>query len=254
VVEPVFTLDAIIAGQFDADLAAWGQAAKAFGTPLLVEWGTECNGEWFQWNGRWNGRDQTTGFGNPQFADGPERFVAAYRHIVRQLRTAGAHNARFVWHVVPQDVPNEDWNHLERYYPGADAVDWMGVSIYGPLSPTNPEPYAPMSVPLDLVYPRLTALDPTKPIIIAELGCSAGNPQVTPDVYARDALMALFSNRWPAVIGFTWWNERWQNDDNPQNDTIMRVEELPALAAVFRQQLTANAGKLRIQAVTQTGP
>ncbi len=89
VAEPLFTLDAIIAGEFEADLDAWGVAAREFGTPLLVEWGTECNGEWFPWNGAWNGADATDGFGDPDTPDGPERFVAAYRHIAARIR-AGA--------------------------------------------------------------------------------------------------------------------------------------------------------------------
>ncbi len=53
--EPRYTLRRIIRGDFDADLRAWGRAARAFGTPLLVEYGTEMNGRWFSWNGTHNG-------------------------------------------------------------------------------------------------------------------------------------------------------------------------------------------------------
>ena len=53
--ERVFSLDKIIAGEFDADLRGWGSGARDFGTPLLMEWGTEPNGKWFSWNGAWNG-------------------------------------------------------------------------------------------------------------------------------------------------------------------------------------------------------
>jgi len=34
----------IIAGEFDVDLRAWARDAKAFGSPILIEWGTEPNG------------------------------------------------------------------------------------------------------------------------------------------------------------------------------------------------------------------
>jgi hypothetical protein len=37
------------------------------------------------------------------------------------------------------------------------------------------------------------------------------------------------------VIGFAWWNAAWQNDANPLNDTSMRVQDNPALAAVFKK-------------------
>jgi len=32
---------------------AWAREAKNFGSPILIEWGTEPNGNWFSWNGRW---------------------------------------------------------------------------------------------------------------------------------------------------------------------------------------------------------
>ena len=53
--EVKFTLQKIIAGEFDDDLRAWARDAKEFGSPILIEWGTEPNGEWFSWNGKWNG-------------------------------------------------------------------------------------------------------------------------------------------------------------------------------------------------------
>jgi hypothetical protein len=86
--EKTFTLDRIVRGDFDNDLRKWALGAKEFGSPLLVEWGTEPNGEWFAWNGRWHGRD----------AVGPALFVKAYRHIVDVMRAAGAPNLTWVWH------------------------------------------------------------------------------------------------------------------------------------------------------------
>jgi len=248
--EPFYTLDAIISGQFDADLAAWGRAARDFAAPLLVEWGTECNGEWFSWNGVWNGKGKTNGFGDPAKADGPERFVAAYRHIVAQIRAAGAVNATFVWHANNEDWPDVSWNRLENYYPGDDVVDWLAVSVYGPQSPID-EDVPQFTASLDAVYPRLAALNAQKPIIVAEVGCCANHPDVTAANWANGALTSLFSGRWPRIIGLTWWNEQWRNDRNPAHDTTMRVQDIPALANVFRTQFTANSAKLATTAVTQ---
>src|SRR5438094_7237504 len=53
--DKTFTLKKIIAGNFDDDLRAWARGAKNFGSPILIEWGTEPNGKWFSWNGKWNG-------------------------------------------------------------------------------------------------------------------------------------------------------------------------------------------------------
>ena len=56
--EKLFSVQAILAGEFDRDLKRWAAQAKAFGSPLLVEWGTECNGEWFPWNAKWGAGEE----------------------------------------------------------------------------------------------------------------------------------------------------------------------------------------------------
>jgi len=251
--EPVFNLPAIIAGEFDADLDAWGAAARDFGDALLVEWGTECNGQWFSWNGVWNGGEEPGDFGDPGVPDGPERFVAAFRHIVERIRGAGAANVTFVWHVNADDVPGEAWNALENYYPGDDVVDWLAVSVYGPSTPLTDD--APIfTTVMDSVYPRLAALSADRPIIVAEFGCAANHPAVAADEWADDALTQLLGRRWPRIIGFSWWNERWPNDENPAHDTIMRVQEVPALAATFRRILAANEEQLGAPVIVDVGP
>ena len=164
--EKVFTLQAIIDGAFDADLRRWGQAAHRFGTPLLVEYGTECNGEWFPWNGRWHGGSQTSGFGDATKPDGPERFVAAYRHIVQTIRGEGAINITWVFHPDAHDTPDKEWNHFENYYPGNDVVDWIGISAYGPQTPMETECESLRQM-MDSAYARLDKLAPNKPVLVA---------------------------------------------------------------------------------------
>lgn len=65
------------------------------------------------------------------------------------------------------------------------------------------------------------------------------NPLGEQAEWARAALTDITSFRWPRLIAFSWWNERWQNDDNPANDTTMRLQDNPELAAVF-QELVGN--------------
>ena len=250
VAEPLFTVQAILAGSFDSDLRAWAQAAKGFGTALLVEWGTECNGEWFSWNGSWNGAGDTTEFGDLSKPDGPERFVAAYRHIVATMRAEGADNIAWVFHVNSDDVPEAPWNRLENYYPGDDVVDWLGVSCYGALTPTQAWQPVSLRQQMDAVYTRVAALAPAKPIMLLEFGCTAGHADVQPEQWAQAALTDIFSGRWPRLAGFSWWDERWENDNDRQHDTTMRLQDLPALARVFRQTLSANAGKIQQRPLT----
>lgn len=236
--EKRFSLQAIIDGKFDGDLKAWGKDAAAFGTPLIVEYGTEANGEWFGWNGSFHGGGRKDGFGDPQKADGPERFVAAYRHIVDTVRSSGAANITWVFHLDSSQSPEAAWNRFENYYPGPAYADWIGVSCYGPQKPTDgAEENVGFREKFDPVYPRIVNLAPDKPIMIAEFGCTSGYPGARAEDWAKAALDDILSNRWPNVRGFSWWNERWENDGNPAHDTTMRVQDNPALGKVFSEAL-----------------
>jgi hypothetical protein len=234
VAEPTFTLDRIISGDFDDDLRAWARDARDFGSPLIAEYGTEVNGEWFSWNGIWNGAGTLDGYGDPSEYDGPERFRDAYRHIIQIARDEGASNITWVFHVDGNDIPDEEWNRLEQYYPGDEWIDWLGVSVYGAGDPMDDE-WPQLRDGMDKVYPRLAALSPDKPIALLEFGVTSGNPLGNQAEWAEAALTDLVAFRWPRLIGFSWWNEKWENDDDPSHDTNMRVQDNPDLAAVFQR-------------------
>src|SRR5262249_25606091 len=89
VTDPVYTLDNINAGMFDADLRAWADEAKAFGTALIVQYGTEVNGDWNPWSAEYNGG----------LSVGPQKFRAAFRHIVEVMRAEGASNITWALHI-----------------------------------------------------------------------------------------------------------------------------------------------------------
>ncbi len=210
--EPTFTLARILNDDFDQDLRAWADAARDFKTALLAEYGTEVNGRWFAWNGLWNGAGTLDGYGDPSLPDGPERFVAAYRHIIALCRAEGATNIRWVFHVNNDDDPVASWNRLEAYYPGDGWIDWIGVSVYGAQTPLDQE-WPTFRDQMDQVYPRLAALSTTKPLVLLEFGVTAGNRLGDQARWARAALTDLIGSRWPRLIGFSWWNEAWPNDD-----------------------------------------
>lgn len=231
--EPVFTLDAIVAGEFDADLAAWGRDAAAHGGPLLAEYGTEVNGDWFDWSPARNGAGRTDGYGDPALPDGAERFRDAYRHIVEVTRAAGATNVTWVYHVAADDRPAEPWNALELSYPGPQWVGWFGISAYG--ATLADEECEPLADQLDRVVPRLAALAPAAPIVVAEFGTSGTARRCDAGAWTADALAALASSRWPGLVGYAWWNEDWDNEP-PEPPTRMRLESVPEVARAFRER------------------
>ncbi len=56
----------------------------------------------------------------------PEEYKAAYRHLVDRLRAAGVDNVAYVWHAHAHVVNSP----IEKWYPGDDYVDWVGISYF----------------------------------------------------------------------------------------------------------------------------
>jgi hypothetical protein len=233
--EKRFSLQKIIAGEFDVDLRTWARDAKIFGSPILIEWGTEPNGNWFSWNGKWNGGS----------AEGPKRYIAAYRRIVDLMRSEGADNLTWVWHANWYDEPEQEWNAFENYFPGTDYCDWVALSAYGPTTPRTRDGTESFEFKLDEAYPRLARVAPGKPMIVAEFGCDLHNRYVDVVKWTRSALEGLFSNRWPAIVGFCWWNEGWQNDNHKTHDTDMIVLHNAELTKVFRDEFAQHREKIQ---------
>ena len=237
--EKKYNLRKIIAGDFDPQLKRWARKAKKLKKPLLVEFGTEVNGKWFSWNGFWHGGGTTDGYGEADIYDGPEVFRDAYQHIVDVCDSQGADNIAWVFHVDTDDYPKTQWNRIEYYYPGDAYVDVFAVSCYGPQTPAD-DWGKPMRKRMDQAYARLQGINPDTPIVIAEFGCteystsSDKNPRLAADKWADAALKDILKGRWPGIIGFSWWNEAWENGKGIGN-TTMRVQDIPSLAEVFKK-------------------
>ncbi len=163
--DPNYTMQKIIDGDFDTALTKWAIDASNTKIPLLVEFGTEVNGNWFPWNGQYNGAGEKTGYGDPSIPDGPERFRDAYRHIIDICNENGANNITWFFHVNAYSQPQTTWNKISYYYPGDDYIDWIGVSVYGPQE--NNEEYQEFSEIMDDIYPQLIDLS-DKPIAVLE--------------------------------------------------------------------------------------
>src|SRR5208337_2370803 len=224
--EPIFKLKDIDAGEFDEDLVDWGKTAGSLGYPLIAEWGTEMNGDWFSWNAKHNG-----------LAAGAELFNGVYQRIVRKTRDAGAKNVTWVFHVNHRNGPDEPWNKLESYDPGPEFTDWIGVSLYGAQRPDEAT-WPVFSERMATVYPCLADLEGNRPIMVCEFGFTDGNPKGKPGPWAKDALDSLLSDRWPRIKGFSWWNEGWPDDQHGR--TEMRLQRVKELADVFRTKLVKN--------------
>lgn len=167
--DPIFTMQKIIDGLFDADLIQWADDARDCGVPLLAEFGTECNGQWFSWNAAFNGANSKAIYGDPQLYDGMERFRDAYRHIIDITKKEGANNITWFFHVNAPGDPSTDWNTMKGYYPGDNYIDWIGLSVYGAQS--KDENWRSFQSILDSSWTEISTISETgKPIAILEWG------------------------------------------------------------------------------------
>ena len=105
-------LASIAAGSSDAYLRSYADAVRAFGHPVILSFGHEMNGTWYSW-----------GDGHTP----PSTFVAAWRHIVRVFRAAGAANVTWLWTVNSIEGAASS---LSQWWPGAAWVNWTGIDGY----------------------------------------------------------------------------------------------------------------------------
>lgn len=217
--EQNFTLQNIIDGIFDSDLLQWATDAKNCGTNLNVEFGVEPNGDWFPWSGSMNGGSDFTGYGSPLLADGPERYRDAYRHIIRLFRLAGAENVTWFFHINYDSSPVSSWNNISDYYPGDEYIDWLGVSVYGPLVPGGGgDEWRSFEEILDECYQDVISISPDKPVCISECGIVDDPGLGDKSEWIENMLMVLSSGKFDKVKAFCYWNESWINDDGTMSN------------------------------------
>jgi Glycosyl hydrolase family 26 len=106
------SLSQITAGAADGYLRRSASEIRAYRAPVYIRFAGEMNGNWFPWS------------------SDPSAFVAAWRHIWRVFRSAGANNVRWIW--APDLVtyePLTQWASVASYWPGARYVDVIGPTF-----------------------------------------------------------------------------------------------------------------------------
>jgi beta-mannanase len=238
-----YSLTSIVAGEHDAYIDRWADAAKACESPMIVSFGNEMNGSWFPWSGSYYGAGEEI-HGQPVRYKGPETFKAAYRHCVDRVRARGAKNVLFVLHLMDFSAPNETWNLADQYFPGSDYCDWLGISVYGSQFPTDDE-WAPFKPLVEWPYEELTLLDPKKPIMFCEWGVAELPRLGDKSQWFRDAFRIMQEPRYDRLKAIVYWHERWQNSatDNNENGenagkySNLRVNSSPAALEAYRKGL-----------------
>lgn len=130
-------------------LRQFARAAATCNGPIFLRYACEMNGDW-----------------TPYHRD-PEVYKQKFR-LVHDVMARLAPNVAMIWCV--NSIPE---NNIERYYPGDQYVDWVGVNFYSVYYHDNqrsrPASFESPTSYLKYVYQRYSA---KKPIAICEFGAS----------------------------------------------------------------------------------
>ncbi len=107
--EPNHGLDEVVDSPY---LRAWARDAARSGVPIFLRWASEMNGNWMKYSSLLN-QNQCY-----------EQYKAKFRLVAKVMREE-APNVAMLW--TPFAEPTET---IPQFYPGDDAVDWVGVNIY----------------------------------------------------------------------------------------------------------------------------
>ncbi|MDB5050534.1 MAG: beta-mannanase [Fibrobacteres bacterium] len=110
-------------GEFDSSLKALAGVLRDFHLPILFRYAHEMNGDWYPYAG---GGDAD---GNGS-ADGPEKFIQAWRHVHDLFIREGAGNLLWVFCPNAEDFPLRSWNRPFQYFPGSGYADLIFVDAY----------------------------------------------------------------------------------------------------------------------------
>jgi hypothetical protein len=158
----------------DRYLRTWARAAAATKVPVFVRFASEMNGRYTPYHGN------------------PRRYVEKWRLLARVLREE-APNVALVWCVFYYGP-----DAISPYYPGDDAVDWVGINIYNVLH-HNGQPRVSAAgedprTALRRVYGPYAA---RKPVMICEYGVTHRenlNPRGLLTDFARGKLSLMYGS------------------------------------------------------------
>jgi hypothetical protein len=196
-------MEAVAGGQDDAYLTGYAEAVRAFGHPVVIDFGHEMNGDW-------------SGFGYGSVR--PATFIAVYRHVHDLFQRLGARNVVWVWAV---NAAQGGVAAPREFFPGDGYVTWIGIDGYDwSAELTFQQRFGPTLAAIR----RFTA----KPVLISEtsvLPTTNSGRQVTSwlDGIAADHL-----------LGLVWFDNDKTHSEAKNDKHDWRLEDDPAALIAFR--------------------
>lgn len=133
----------------DAYLHRFAAEARKSRTPIFLRFASEMNGDWVPYHGD------------------PRRYIEKFRLVARVMH-AEAPNVAMVW--CPFETPVRE---IAPYFPGGDAVDWVGLNVYSvPFWDNDPKRPGDWRNPADSLRYVYGLYAARRPIMICEYGAS----------------------------------------------------------------------------------
>jgi beta-mannanase len=147
-------------------------------------------------------------------------YIAAWKHVRAIFRRYHTSNVKWVWNPNTIGAAPATWIEpiYRSLYPGDDQVDWVGLDIYntGPQLDWGAPYWRSFSEVLAEPYAAVTAVAPSKPLILPEVGSTefgGSKAQWISDMFATGP------TRFPHLRALVWFDvdkeQPWNLDSSP---------------------------------------
>ena len=171
----------VLAGSYDANIKAISDVVKTLKSPVIIRWGQEMEDR----SGRFSWADWP-----------PQDYIKAYRKVADQFRKDRP-TVQIMWSPKGQE-------DLEKYYPGDDYVDVIGLSVFG-LQDYDMREYGAPRTFTEALKPGYERVAPfRKPIWVAELGYEGDANYMQPWIQAATAK----NDQFPDLKEVIYFNDR----------------------------------------------
>ena len=178
-------LEDIANGKYDRGIQKFADSAIEYGEKyggFLISTMREMNGNWYSWGQK------------------SRLFKKTWKQIWKNFEDRKANEyATWVWEVFCPEAAGRNVDYPERYYPGDEYVDWIGLSAFsraGYRSGTKS-----FSSLVGTTYREMRWKHRDKPVMMSEFGKTIGSGQAR---WLRNAFKTIKS--WPGMKAATFWN------------------------------------------------
>ena len=169
--QSAYQLGKIAQGDFDTYLYQWAAQVVQAGLPLAIRFAHEMNGSWYPWSA---GITTFKSGGSPAYAvdNSPANYIAAWQHVWNVFQDVGA-NKYAIWAWTPVTTLcstgscTANYTSYQEDYPGAQYVDWVGLSSYA----SGPATKYTFAGTFQASFQALAAVS-RKPVYVAETGAA----------------------------------------------------------------------------------